>query len=145
MEHLIAVGTYVSTHIFGVLGAVVASFVVGFLMHGPLFGKTWMKLNNIPMPKPGEFTVSKMIPGILASIVMPFFQVAVLGRTFQIVALTGIAQALLIAAIIWFPFTALVFVNEYMWSGKTWKHVAFDASYNLLSTLAIAAVAFYTL
>jgi uncharacterized membrane protein YagU involved in acid resistance len=27
--------------------AAVACFVIGFLMHGPLFGKLWMKLANV--------------------------------------------------------------------------------------------------
>lgn len=145
MEHLAAVWNYVATHPLGVLGAIVASFVVGFLMHGPLFGKTWMKLNAIPEPKPGDVSFSMMLPGIAASILMAFFQVAVLGRTFEIVALTGLVQALLIATIIWFPFTLLVLANEYLWAGKSWKNVAFDGAYNLLSTWTIAAIAYLTL
>lgn len=94
MEHLLAVWNYVATHPLGVLGAIVASFLVGFLIHGPLLGNTWVKLNGITPPKPGEMKFSMMLPGIAASIVMPFFQVAVLGRTFEIVAITGVARAL---------------------------------------------------
>lgn len=145
MEHLLAVWNYVATHPFGVVMAIVASFLIGFLMHGPLFGPVWIKLNNITPPKPGEMKFSAMVPGFVASIVMPLFQVAVLGRTFQIVALTGMAQALLIAVIIWLPFTALVLANEYAWAGKSWKNIAFDAAYNLCSMLAIAAIAYATL
>lgn len=145
MEHLLAVWTYVATHPFGVVGAIVASFGIGFLFHGPLFGKTWMALNGITPPKPGELTASMMLPGVIASIVMPFFQVAVLGRTFQLVALTGMWQALLIAVIIWLPFTALVLVNQFAWIGKSWKKIGFDVIYNLCSVLAIAAIAYATL
>lgn len=145
MEHLVAVGSYVSTHLVGVLGAVVASFVVGFLIHGPLFGNLWMKLNNIPKPKPEDMSFSMMIPGIIASLLMAFVQAAVLGRTFQIVTLTGISHALLIATIIWLPFTALVLANEYTWAGKSFKNVAFDALYNLASIWTIAAVLYVTL
>lgn len=145
MEHLLAVWNYVATHPLGVVLAIVASFVVGFLIHGPLFGKTWMKLNGIPEPKPGDVSFAQMVPGIAASILMAFFQVAVLGRTFEIVALTGIVQALLIATVIWLPFTFLALANEYLWAGKSWKNVAFDGVYNLLSTWTIAAVAYLTL
>ncbi len=145
MEHLVAVWNYVAAHPVGVLGAIVASFVIGFLIHGPLFGKTWMKFNNIPEPKPEDIKFSMMVPGIVASVLMAFFQVAVLGRTFEIVALTGVVQALLIATIIWLPFSALVIANEYAWAGKSWKHIGFDAGYNLLSTWAIAAIAYATL
>lgn len=145
MEHLLAVAFYVSGHAWGVCAAIVVSFGIGFLFHGPLFGTTWMKLNDITPPKSGEFTPSMMLPGVVASIVMPFFQVAVLGRTFQLVALTGMWQALLIAVIIWLPFTALVLVNEFAWSGKSWKKIGFDVVYNLCSVLAIAAIAYATL
>lgn len=145
MEHLLAVGTYVSSHIGGVIGAVVASFVVGFLWHGPLFGKTWMKFNKIPEPKPGDVSFSMMLPGISASVLMALVQSAVMGRTFQIVSLTGVGQALIIATILWLPFTALVLANEYAWAGKSFKHIAFDAAYNLASMWTIAAVLFYTL
>ncbi len=145
MEHLLAVWNYVATHPLGVIGAIVLSFLIGFLIHGPLFGKTWIKLNGITPPKPEDMKFSMMIPGIVASILMAFFQVAVLGRTFEIVALTGVVQALLISTIIWFPFTLLVLANEYTWAGKSWKNIAFDGVYNLLSTWAIAAIAYWTL
>lgn len=145
MEHLLAVWNYVATHPLGVVGAIAASFILGFLVHGPLFGPVWIRLNGITPPTPGEMKLSLMIPGFIASILLPFFQVAVLGRTFQIVALTGMWQALLIAAIIWFPFTAMVIANEYLWAGKSWKLVAFDALYNLATVWLIAAIAYATL
>lgn len=145
MVHLLAVLQYVQTHVAGIVFAIVASFLIGFLWHGPLFGKKWMKFNKIPEPKPGEFTFSKMIPGFAASILMPLFQAAVLGRTFELLALAHIGHAFLIGAIIWLPFTALALANEYAWAGKSFAHTCFDAAYNLASTLAIAAVLYITL
>ena len=145
MVHLIAIATYVQTHILGVLLAVIASFVIGFLWHGPLFGKQWMKYNKLPMPKKEDMKFSMMIPGICASLVMAFIQAAVMGRTFEIVALAGVSQALLIATILWLPFTALTIVNEYTWAGKSAGHMCFDALYNLASMWAIAGVLYATL
>lgn len=140
MSHLLAIGQYVQTHLGAVLLAVVASFAVGFLWHGPLFGRQWMTFNNIAMPKKGEATFGSMVPGIVASLLMAFVQAAVLGRVFEIVTLAGMGQALLIAAILWLPFSALVLANEYAWLGKSFAHICFDALYNLASILAIAAV-----
>ncbi len=145
MIHLIAVGQYVQTHLTGVLLAVVASFVVGFLWHGPLFGRQWMKYNNIAQPKKEDMKFSMMIPGICASLAMAFVQAAVMGRTFEILLLPSIAHALIIAVILWLPFTALTIVNEYTWAGKPAGHMAFDALYNLASMFAIAAVLYVTL
>jgi hypothetical protein len=145
MIHLVAVWQYIASHPLGILLAIVASFVVGFLWHGPLFGKHWMKFNKIAQPKPGEVTFSMMLPGILASIAMALVQSAVLGRTFEILLLSHVGHALIIATIIWLPFTALVLLNEYTWAGKSYGHTAFDSAYNLVSLWAIAAVLYYTL
>lgn len=138
MEHLAAIGTYIQSNILAILVAVIASFVVGFIWHGPLFGKKWMEYNN--MKKPDTVKFSDMVPGIVASVVMAFVQAAILGRAFELVSLTGIGQALLIGAIISIPFTGLAIVNHYAWEGKKPGHMLLDGSYNLASTLAIAAV-----
>lgn len=145
MVHLLAVGTYVQTHALGVLLAVVASFLVGFLWHGPLFGKQWMKYNKIKEPKKGEVSFSQMLPGIIASLVMAFVQAAVIGRALELVSLANAGQALIIATILWLPFTALVIVNEYAWSGKSIGHMCYDAFYNLASMWAIASILYITL
>lgn len=145
MIHLLAIADYIQSHVLGMVLAIVASFFVGFLWHGPLFGKQWMKLNGIQKPKPEDIHFSMMVPGICASVLMAFVQAAVMGRTFQLVSLSGIAQALLIAVILWLPFTALTIANEYAWAGKKFAHICFDALYNLASMLAIAAVLYATL
>ena len=113
MIHLIAIGQYVQTNILGILIAIVATFAIGFMWHGPLFGKQWMKLNNIPEPKKEDMKFSMMVPGLSANFVMVFVQAAVLGRAFQIVSLANVGQALIIATIIWLPFSALLLVNIY--------------------------------
>ena len=37
-------------NIFSILVAALAAFIIGFLFHGPLFGKTWMRLANVTPP-----------------------------------------------------------------------------------------------
>lgn len=145
MIHLIAVGSYVSSHLLGILLAIVASFVVGFLWHGPVFGKQWMAYNNMTPPKKEDIKFSMMLPGIFANIVMVFTQSAVLGRTFQIVSLANIGQALIIAILLWLPFTALAIVNSYAWEGKKIGHMCLDACYYLVSTCVVASVLYATL
>ncbi len=50
-------------NLLAVLLAAVASFILGFLFHGPLLGKLWMKLANIH-PTENE-KLSDMIPQML--------------------------------------------------------------------------------
>lgn len=145
MIHLIAIALYVQTHLLSILLAIVASFAVGFTWHGPLFGKQWMAANNITPPKKEDMKFSMMCPGICANIVMIFFQSAVLGRTFQILNLANIWEALLIATVIWLPFTALVTVNTHAWLGKSVKATLLDVFFNLASIWAVAAILYATL
>lgn len=145
MIHLLAVASYVQTHVLSIVLAIAVSYVIGFLWHGPLFGKQWIKLNGIPMPKKGDATFSMMLPGLTANLVMVFVQSAVLGRTFQIVSLANIGEALIIATIIWLPFSALLLINIYAWSGKPVKLMALDCGHAWVSLLAVAGVLYVTL
>ncbi len=145
MIHLIAIAGYVQSHVLGIFLALLATYVIGSVWHGPLFGTLWMKLNNIPMPKKEDVKFSMMLPGLSANLVMVILQSAVLGRTFQIVRLDNIGQALLIATIIWLPFSALLLANIYAWSGKSYKVWLLDAAHAWISILAVAAILYATL
>ena len=145
MIHLIAVAQYVQSHPLSILLAIVAAYAVGFIWHGPLFGKQWMELNKLPKPKKENMKFSMMLPGLSASLVLSIVQSAVLGRTFQIVQLDNIGQALIIATILWLPFTALVLVNIYAWSGKPVKLMVLDCAHALVSIWAIAGVLYGTM
>ena len=145
MEHLLGVASYVQTHIPAILLAIVASFVVGFAWHGPIFGKLWMTYNKMTPPKKGEMKFSMMLPGILANTAMVFVQSAVLGRSFQILVLNNIGDALIIATIIWLPFTGLTIVNSYAWEGKKAGHMCLDAAYYLVSLWTVASVLYVML
>jgi len=145
MIHLIAIAGYVTTHVVGIILAIIVSFAVGFLWHGPLFGRQWMALNNIPQPKKEDRKFSMMLPGIAANTVMVFVQSAVLGRAFQILVLPNIGYAFIIATILWLPFTALTIVNSYAWVGKPMKLMVLDAAHYLVALYAVAAVLYATL
>ena len=145
MIHLIAVAGYVQTHVLSIVLALVVSYVIGFIWHGPLFGKQWIALNKLTPPKKGEATFSMMLPGLSATLVMVIVQSAVLGRTFQIVSLANIGEALIIATLLWLPFTALVLVNIYAWSGKPVKLMVLDCGHALVSLWAVASVLYATL
>lgn len=145
MVHLLAVAGYVQSHILGILLAIAATYVIGSVWHGPLFGKQWIALNKMPMPKKEDMKFSMMVPGLTANFFLVFTQAAVLGRTFQIVSLANIGEALLIATILWLPFSALLIVNIYAWGGKPVKLMVLDCAHALFSLWAVAAILYFTL
>ncbi len=145
MVHLLAVAAYLQTHPLSIVLALVVSYIIGFLWHGPIFGKLWIKLNKLTPPKKGEMKFSMMLPGLSANLLLVIVESAVLGRSFQILILNNIGDALVIATIIWLPFTALVLLNIYAWSGRPMKLLLLDAAHALVSLWAVAAVLYYTL
>ena len=145
MIHLIALGEYAQTHVLSIIFALLATYFIGSMWHGPLFGKLWIKLNHMPTPKKDDMKFSMMLPGLTANFFLVVVESIVLGRTFQIVSLSGVGQALLIATIIWLPFTALVLANIYAWSGKPMKLLLLDCAHSLISLWAVAAILYVTL
>lgn len=145
MSEITPVLYFLQTHPLSVVLALVVSYIIGSIWHGPLFGQMWMKLNALKQPKKEDMKFSMMAPGLIANFVMIVVQTAVLGRAFQIVALGGIGDALTLAAIVWLPFTALVICNTYAWLGKSWKLMLLDCAYNLVSLWAVALVLYYTM
>lgn len=144
MEHLAAVATYVLTHPLGVILAVILSIATGFLWHGPLFGKTWIKLNKIGGMSKKEQT-DVMIRGLTASVIMGLVQAAVIGRALEILYLPNVAYAFIIATILWLPFTCLTFLNNYVWARRPMTLFLLDAGYTLAVLWVIAAVLYVTL
>lgn len=145
MNHLIAIGNYMMTHVLSIVLAIVVSYIIGFLWHGPIFGKLWMNLNGIKPPKKEDMKFSMMLPGLTANLILVVAISAVLGRAFQIVSMGHISDALIIATIIWFPFNALFLANQYAWMGKPFKLTVVDSAHAWIQMLAIASVLFYTL
>jgi hypothetical protein len=143
--HLIAIGGYVQTHVVGIALSMLSTLFIGFMWHGPLFGRQWMKYNNIAPPKPEDMKFSMMLPGICSSALTAFVQAAVMGRTFQILMMPSIAYAFIIAIILWLPFTGLVIMSRYAWVGRPWGMLFLDAGFDLVSMLAIAAILYSTL
>jgi hypothetical protein len=145
MIHLLAIAGYVQTHVHSIIIALLVSYAIGFAWHGPVFGKLWMSYNKMTAPKKEDMKFSMMLPGLGANLVLVVVQSAVLGRTFQIVSLANIGQALLIATVLWLPFTGLTIINSYAWEGKKIGHMCLDAGYYLVSIWATAAVLYSTL
>lgn len=140
MEHIIALVGYAQSHALAILACIILSYVVGSVWHGPLFGKQWMAYNKITPPKKEDMKFSMMVPGLVASFFHMLVMTTVMGRTFELVALANVWQALLIAFILWFAFLGLAFANSYAWEGKPVGHWAISAGYYLVMMLASAAI-----
>jgi hypothetical protein len=61
-------------NLLAVVVAGVLNFIIGFMFHGPLFGKLWMKLANIQPTGNEKFSdmVPQMLKNLLANIVCAY-------------------------------------------------------------------------
>jgi Protein of unknown function (DUF1761) len=118
--------------------AALASFAVGALWYGPVFGKQWMKMMNFT---PESMKAMSMTParamtlGFISQLVFAF----VLSRFVDAVAMNAWG-AMVLAFWIWLGFYATTTLGGYLWEGKSCKLVAFNMAYQLVGLLVTAAV-----
>ena len=121
-----------------IIAAAVASFAVGALWYGPIFGRYWMSLMNFTPESMKAMTMTParaMTIGFASQLVFAF----VLSR-FVSAASMNVWGAMVLAFWIWLGFYATTTLGGYLWEGKPLKLVAFNAAYQLVGLLVTAAV-----
>jgi hypothetical protein len=112
-------------HFGAIVVAAVVAFVLGFLFHGPIAGKLWMKLANIhPTGKEKMSDMyGKMFWNFVANLVTAFVMALIFSLVFTS-TLMGPATALRGAIVgIWFWIGFLVTATsmDVIWMGRSWK------------------------
>jgi hypothetical protein len=121
------------------LAAAAASFIVGALWHGPLFGKWWMKAMGFGRDDMKRMPLSptqSMAGAFIANVVVAYVM-AVFADQF---AVFDFASALQLAFWVWLGFQAPLLANGWFWEGKSFKLYAFNAVYALVYLTVIATV-----
>ena len=127
-----------------VLVAAIANFIIGFLFHGPLFGKLWMKLAKVKMT--GKEKLSDMVPqmvkNLLANILFAYglAVVYVLASTSTLLFGSGVGTGLLCALVVWLGFIVPSSSIEVIWMGRSRKLWWFELVASLVSCLAMGAI-----
>lgn len=125
-----------SVNYLSILIATVASFMVGWLWYGPLFGKKWAKEMGIKMDKNNKEGLGKLI---LLNFIGTLIMVYVLALFIKAFAITILPQALQLAFWLWLGFfAATTLLGGVLWEGKSWCLYQINASYWLVN-LGVAA------
>lgn len=128
---------------WAVLVAGVVGLAIGFLWHGPLFGKTWMRLMGM---NPED--CNKPQPGMWKSLLLAFISTLVMAF--------ALAHALIFAQTYlkvsdantflqggfwnWLGFIAPVTLSAVLWEKRSWKLWCFENAYWLVELLAMGAI-----
>jgi hypothetical protein len=124
-----------------ILVATIAAYFVGWMWHGPVFGKKWMALEGFT---PESMKAMKMTPGTAMSLgfVMTFLTAWVLAWIYAVTpfALVGVFGALQLAFWPWLGFTMPTLAGKWLWEGRSFKLFAFNALHGFVALFAMALV-----
>jgi uncharacterized membrane protein YwzB len=126
-----------------VLLAAVANFIIGFLFHGPLFGKIWMRLANITPTGKEKFSdmVPQMIKNLLINILFAYVLSMFIYTTSGYYNNTGnVLGGMGIAFWVWLGFIFTGSSMDVIWMGKSVKLWCFELCASLVSMLAMGAI-----
>ncbi len=118
-----------SINFIAVLVAALAAFVVGFLFHGPLFGKLWMKLAHIHPT--GNEKFSDMVPQMLWNILANMFTAVALAVVYlyaidSAYIAEGALGGICVGLTVWFGFTVTATSMDVIWMGRSPKLWLFE-------------------
>ena len=130
--------------LMAVFVAAVVAFVLGFLFHGPVLGKLWMRLANIHPT--GNEKLKDMIPQMLWNLLANFVTAYVLAVFYLFASSasylggagtwTGVACALWV----WLGFLVTTTSIEVIWMGRSVKLWLFEAGCSLVVMVAMGAI-----
>lgn len=131
-------------HFGAVVLAGVAAFVIGFLFHGPLFGKIWMRLAKVHMT--GKEKLSDMVPQMIGNLIVNIVTAYALAVVYLFASndafITGtpLHIGLVCGLLVWLGFLVTSSSIEVIWMGRSKKLWAFEAVSSLCVMLAMGVI-----
>ena len=127
-----------------VLGAAVASMILGFLWYGPLFGKEWARLMGFTTDKMDAAKKKGMGKSYaimaVGSLLMSYALAHNLIFGSAYLQMSGIEAGIMAGFWNWLGFIAPVTVGVVLWEGKPWKLWCITAGYYLVTLLVMGMI-----
>ncbi len=131
-------------NLLGVIGAGIVGFILGFLFHGPVSGKLWMKLANIHPTGNEKFAdmVPQMLWNLLAQLVTAYGLAVVylFASSSPYLVGAGIWGGAIIAFWVWLGFLVTSSSIEVIWMGRKAKLWLFECACSLVVMLAMGLI-----
>lgn len=127
----------------GIVVAALASFFFGFMVHGPVFGATWMSLMKITpqqMEEGKKKMQGKMQYYMLAALVQQLVTAAVMSHILANLGVYSIPGAIMAAVVLWFGFIVTTLLNGVLWEDRSKELYGFNIAYHLGSFVIIAVI-----
>ncbi len=134
----------ITIHFLGVLVAAIVAFIIGFLAHGPVAGKLWMKLANIQMT--GNEKFADMIPQMVYNFIVNVICAYVLAFVYSLAVNSsflggaGVLTGVMTALILWVGFNFTATSIEVIWMGRSRSLWIFECVSSFVVFAAMGAV-----
>lgn len=127
----------------GVLVAAVAAFILGFLFHGPVSGKLWMKLADIHPT--GNEKFKDMVPQMIWNLVVNLVTAYVLAVVYLFASTSpfgtdGIWGGIICGLWVWIGFLVTSTSIEVIWMKRSAKLWLFESGCSLIVMAAMGAI-----
>lgn len=134
----------VPVHYSAVFVAGLANFMIGFLLHGPVLGKLWMKLANVHPTGKEKFSdmVPQMVKNLCVNILFAYVLAVMylFASTSPLMGGSGALNGMIVAFWVWLGFIFTSSSIEVIWMGKSYKLWWFELFASLLSCLTMGAI-----
>jgi hypothetical protein len=131
-------------NLVAVSAAAIAAFILGFLFHGPLLGKIWMKLANVHMT--GNEKLGDMLPQMAWNLLVDFVTAYVLAVIYLLVVSSpylggpGILTGIICGILVWFGFLITSTSINVIWMGSSVKLWLFESACSLVVMIVMGAI-----
>jgi hypothetical protein len=131
-------------HLLPVVLAAVASFILGFLFHGPIGGKLWIKLAGIHPTGNEKFSdmIPQMVKNLITNLITAYALAVVYlyASTSSYTSGAGIHTGIVTAVILWLGFLATSSYIDVIWMGKKASLWLFEAVCSLIVMVVMGAI-----
>ncbi len=129
---------------WGIVGAAIASMIVGMLWYGPIFGRQWKRMMGFSESdmKKMPLTASQAIcGGAVTALVMACVLAADAYAWGSFIGESGTASfAFMLAFWHWLGYVAMTQAGSFLWEGRSFKLFAFNAAESLVAMFAMTLV-----
>jgi len=131
-------------NLLAVVLAAIAAFVIGFLFHGPLFGKLWMRLADIHPTGNEKFAdmIPQMLWNLLSNLVTAYVLAVIylFASTSSYLSGPGISTGIIVALWIWLGFLVTSSSIEVIWMKRSVKLWLFEVVASLVVMVTMGAI-----
>ena len=115
-----------------VVVAAVVGFIIGFLWHGPLFGKTWLRLSGISEKQAREAKMEDMWKQMLIAFICQLIMAYVIAMFVSLIGIVDVVGAVMFAFWAWLGFLVTTHINGVLWEKKSVNLFYFSIVYLLV-------------